>query len=219
MKQVGLIFFFSMFWGFYPLINSMFVFPQECPMLIKERSSGMYRLSSYYFARMAGDLPMELVLPTIFTTIAYWMGGLKPSLVTFSLSLLIVLFNVLVSQGLGLALGAIVMDVKQAATLASVIMFVFLLASGYYIQKIPGFIAWLKYVSFCHYFYKLLVGVQYSAAEVYECGSGVTCRVSDFPAIRYVGLGDKGRDVAALAVMLVGYRLLAYVVLRMRQPN
>ncbi|KAG5532575.1 hypothetical protein RHGRI_027014 [Rhododendron griersonianum] len=217
--QVGLVFFFSMFWGFYPLINSMFVFPQECPMLIKERSSGMYRLSSYYFARMAGDLPMELVLPTIFTTIAYWMGGLKPSLVTFSLSLLIVLFNVLVSQGLGLALGAIVMDVKQAATLASVIMFVFLLASGYYIQKIPGFIAWLKYVSFCHYCYKLLVGVQYSATEVYECGSGVTCRVSDFPAIRYVGLGDKGRDVAALAVMLVGYRLLAYVVLRMRQPN
>ncbi|KAI8539243.1 hypothetical protein RHMOL_Rhmol09G0166700 [Rhododendron molle] len=217
--QVGLIFFFSMFWGFYPLINSMFVFPQECPMLIKERSSGMYRLSSYYFARMAGDLPMELVLPTIFTTIAYWMGGLKPSLVTFSLSLLIVLFNVLVSQGLGLALGAIVMDVKQAATLASVIMFVFLLASGYYIQQIPGFIAWLKYVSFCHYCYKLLVGVQYSAAEVYECGSGVTCRVSDFPTIRYVGLGDKGRDVAALAVMLVGYRLLAYVVLRMRQPN
>lgn len=219
MKQVGLIFFFSMFWGFFPLINSMFVFPQECPMLIKERSSGMYRLSSYYFARMAGDLPMELVLPTIFTTIAYWMGGLKPSLVTFSLSLLIVLFNVLVSQGLGLALGAIVMDVKQAATLASVIMFVFLLASGYYIQQIPGFIAWLKYVSFCHYFYKLLVGVQYSAAEVYECGSGVTCRVLDFPAIRYVGLGDMGRDVAALAVMLVGYRLLAYVVLRMRQPN
>ncbi|XP_058183900.1 ABC transporter G family member 21-like [Rhododendron vialii] len=217
--QVGLIFFFSMFWGFYPLINSMFVFPQECPMLIKERSSSMYRLSSYYFARMAGDLPMELVLPTIFTTIAYWMGGLKPSLVTFSLSLLIVLFNVLVSQGLGLALGAIVMDAKQAATLASVIMFVFLLASGYYIQRIPGFIAWLKYVSFCHYCYKLLVGVQYSAAEVYECGSGVTCRVLDFPAVRYVGLGGKCRDVVALAVMLVGYRLLAYVVLRMRQPN
>ena len=80
-------------------------------MLRKERSSGMYRLSSYYFARTAGDLPMELVLPTVFVTVAYWMGGLKPSLVTYGLTLFIVLYNVLVSQGLGLALGAILMDV------------------------------------------------------------------------------------------------------------
>ncbi|KAF2312791.1 hypothetical protein GH714_040059 [Hevea brasiliensis] len=76
--QVGLLFFFSIFWGFFPLFNAIFTFPQERPMLIKERSSGMYRLSSYYFARIAGDLPMELVLPTIFVTVTYWMGGLRP---------------------------------------------------------------------------------------------------------------------------------------------
>ncbi|KAH7840802.1 hypothetical protein Vadar_021826 [Vaccinium darrowii] len=217
--QVGLLFFFSIFWGFFPLFNAIFAFPQERPMLIKERSSGMYRLSSYYFARTAGDLPMELVLPTIFTTITYWMGGLKPSLLTFSLTLLIILFNVLVSQGLGLALGAILMDVKQATTLASVTMLVFLLVGGYYIQHIPGFIAWLKYISFSHYCYKLLVGVQYSATEVYECGSGVTCRVLDFPAIRYLGVDQMGWNVTALAVMLVGYRLLAYVALRLGRPH
>ncbi|KAF7131676.1 hypothetical protein RHSIM_Rhsim09G0114200 [Rhododendron simsii] len=217
--QVGLLFFFSIFWGFFPLFNAIFAFPQERPMLIKERSSGMYRLSSYYFARMAGDLPMELVLPTIFTTITYWMGGLKPSVVTFLLTLSIILSNVLVSQGLGLALGAILMDVKQATTLASVTMLVFLLAGGYYIQHIPNFIAWLKYISFSHYCYKLLVGVQYSATEVYECGSGAKCRVLDFPAISYLGIDDIGWNVAALAVMLVGYRLLAYVALRMGQPR
>ncbi|XVE53381.1 hypothetical protein DITRI_Ditri02bG0199700 [Diplodiscus trichospermus] len=212
--QVGLLFFFSIFWGFFPLFNAIFAFPQERPMLIKERSSGMYRLSSYYFARTAGDLPMELVLPTIFVTVTYWMGGLKPSLVTFVLTLLIILFNVLVSQGLGLALGAILMDVKQATTLASVTMLVFLLAGGYYIQHIPPFIAWLKYLSFSHYCYKLLVGVQYSVNEVYECAIGMHCKVVDFPAIKCVGLDNKWWDVAALTIMLVGYRLLAYVALR-----
>ncbi|GAV73295.1 ABC_tran domain-containing protein/ABC2_membrane domain-containing protein [Cephalotus follicularis] len=217
--QVGLIFFFSIFWGFFPLFNAIFAFPQEQPMLIKERSSGMYRLSSYFFARMAGDLPMELVLPTIFVTITYWMGGLKPSLITFALTLLIILYNVLVSQGLGLALGAILMDVKQATTLASVTMLVFLLAGGYYIQHIPPFIAWLKYVSFSHYCYNLLVGVQYSANETYECGLGIHCKVMDFPGIKYLDLDNKWRDVAALTVMLVGYRLLAYVALRMGQPH
>ncbi|GKV39340.1 hypothetical protein SLEP1_g47122 [Rubroshorea leprosula] len=218
--QVGLLFFFSIFWGFFPLFNAIFAFPQELPMLIKERSSGMYRLSSYYFARMVGDLPMELVLPTTFVTVTYWMGGLKPSLVTFVLTLLIILFNVLVSQGLGLALGAILMDVKQATTLASVTMLVFLLAGGYYILHVPPFIAWMKYISFSHYCYKLLVEVQYSGYETYECGGGgMHCRVMDFPGIKFLDLGNKRWDLGALAIMLVGYRLLAYVALRMGTPH
>ncbi|XP_020234286.1 ABC transporter G family member 21 [Cajanus cajan] len=213
--QVGLLFFFSIFWGFFPLFNAIFAFPLDRPMLKKEKSSGMYHLSSYYVARMVGDLPMELVLPTIFVTISYWMGGLKPSLVTFVLTLLIMLFNVLVSQGIGLALGAILMDVKQATTLASVTMLVFLLAGGYYIQQMPSFIAWLKYISFSHYCYKLLVGVQYSVNEVYECGPGLHCRMRDFPAIKCLGLDGLWGDVAVLTVMLIGYRVVAYLALRM----
>ncbi|CAA2996704.1 ABC transporter G family member 21 [Olea europaea subsp. europaea] len=218
--QVGLLFFFSIFWGFFPLFNAVFTFPQERPMLTRELSSGMYRLSSYYFARIAGDLPMELVLPTIFITITYWMSGLKPSFITFLLTLSMILFNVLVSQGLGLALGAVLMDLKQATTLSSVMILVFLLASGYYIQNMPPFINWLKYFSFCHYCYKFLVVVQYSKNEVYECGlGGKECRVQDFPAIKNLGIDNMVLDMAALIVMLVGYRVLAYVALRLGQPH
>ncbi|KAI3885183.1 hypothetical protein MKW98_002575 [Papaver atlanticum] len=217
--QVGLLFFFSIFWGFFPLFNAIFTFPQERPMLIKERSSGMYRLSSYYFARIAGDLPMELVLPTIFVAITYWMGGLKPSPLNFVLTLFIILFNVLVSQGLGLALGAILMDVKQATTIASVTMLVFLLAGGYYIQHIPRFIAWLKYTSFSYYCYKLLIGVQYTDKDVYECGFGKQCKVLEFPPIEHLGLSYKGLDVFALILMLFGYRLLAYLALKNGLPR
>ncbi|CAN1153048.1 ABC transporter G family member 21 [Linum perenne] len=217
--QVGLLFFFSIFWGFFPLFNAIFTFPQEQPMLIKERSSGMYRLSSYYFARIAGDLPMELVLPTVFVTVAYWMGGLKPSLLAFVLTLSVILLSVLVSQGLGLAIGASLMEVKQATVLSSVTMLVFLLAGGYYIQHIPPFISWIKYISFSHYCYKLLVRVQYSTNEVYECEPGKHCRVMDVEAIRCLGLENVGWDVTALVVMLVGYRVLAYVALRMRLPH
>ncbi|WVZ10656.1 hypothetical protein V8G54_015186 [Vigna mungo] len=213
--QVGLLFFFSIFWGFFPLFNAIFAFPLDRAMLIKERSSGMYHLSSYYVARTVGDLPMELVLPTIFVTISYWMGGLKPSLVTFVVTLLIMLFNVLVSQGIGLALGAILMDAKQATTLASVTMLVFLLAGGYYIQQIPFFISWLKYISFIHYCYKLLVGVQYSVNEVYECGPGLLhCKIRDFPAIKCLGLDNLWKDVVLLTIMLIGYRVVAYLALK-----
>ncbi|XP_047339230.1 ABC transporter G family member 14-like [Impatiens glandulifera] len=211
--QIAMLFFFSVFWGFYPLYNAVFTFPQERSMLIKERSSGMYRLSSYFLAKTVGDLPLELALPTAFTFILYWMGGLKPSPLTFALSLLIVLYSVLVSQSLGLAFGAILMDVKKATTLGSVTTLVFLIAGGYYVRQIPPFIVWLKYLSYSYYCYKLLLGVQYSEDEVYECSKGEYCRVADFPAVSSVGLSHMWLDVAVMALMLIGYRFLAYLAL------
>ncbi|RDX63901.1 ABC transporter G family member 14 [Mucuna pruriens] len=212
--RIALLFFFSVFWGFYPLYNAVFTFPQERRMLIKERSSGMYRLSSYFLARTVGDLPIELALPTAFVFIIYWMGGLKPHPVTFLLSLLVVLYSVLVSQSLGLAFGAILMEVKQATTLASVTTLVFLIAGGYYIQQIPPFIEWLKYSSYSYYCYKLLVGVQYNDDDYYECSKGVMCKVGDFPPIKSVGLNHLWVDVSIMAMMLVGYRLVAYLALQ-----
>lgn len=211
--RIALLFFFSVFWGFYPLYNAVFTFPQERRMLIKERSSGMYRLSSYFLARTVGDLPLELALPTAFVFIIYWMGGLKADAMTFILSLIIVLYSVLVSQSLGLAIGALLMDIKQATTLASVTTLVFLIAGGYYVQRIPPFIVWLKYLSYSYYCYKLLLGVQYKEDDYYECAKGVLCRVGDFPAVKSMGLNNLWVDVAIMALMLVGYRLVAYLAL------
>ncbi|PIA30704.1 hypothetical protein AQUCO_05400065v1 [Aquilegia coerulea] len=211
--QVGLLFFYSGFWGFFPLFQAIFTFPQERMMLTKERSSGMYRLSSYFMSRVIGDLPMELVLPTIFVIITYFMAGLKPTPGHFFETLFVLLLSVMVAQGLGLALGALVMDLKAATTLGSVIMLTFLLAGGYYVQHVPGFIAWTKYISLSHYTFKLLLMAQYSSYETYPCGPNLSCPVESFPMIKMVGLDHKGLGLMALFIMLVGYRLIAYLAL------
>ncbi|CAM0911147.1 unnamed protein product [Alopecurus aequalis] len=212
--RTALIFFFSVFWGFFPLYNAVFVFPLERPMLLKERSSGMYRLSSYFAARTAADLPMELGLPTAFVLILYWMGGLDPRPASFVLSLLVVLYSVLVAQSLGLAVGAVLMDVKQGTTLASVITMVFLIAGGYYVQHIPPFVGWLKWLNYSFYCYRLLLGIQFrDGGGIYDCGGGALCPVSEFPAIKAVGLNNHWIDVCVMALLLVGYRVVAYLAL------
>lgn len=211
--QTGLLFFYSGFWGFFPLFQAIFTFPQERMMLAKERSSGMYRLSSYFMSRVVGDLPMELILPTVCLTITYWMAGLKATVLNFFLTLFALLYSVLVAQGLGLALGAVVMDQKSATVLGSVIMLSFLLAGGYYVQNVPSFIAWIKYVSISHYAYKLLLGSQYKASDTYPCGTNGVCLVGEYPAIKLVGLDGEVISIVALAIMLVGYRLIAYIAL------
>ncbi|KAJ8443455.1 hypothetical protein Cgig2_026242 [Carnegiea gigantea] len=212
--QIGLLYFSSGFWGFFPLFEAIFTFPPERMILAKERSSGMYRLSSYFMARMVNDLPIELALPTVFIIITYWVAGLKPTPASFLHYLFSLLFGVLVAQGLGLALGALVMDLKSATTLGSVIMLTFLLAGGYYVQHIPPFISWIKYLSICNYNYKLLLGSQYKPGDTYPCGGQQKiCLVEDFPSIKTVGLKGQLVSAIALLVMFIGYRLIAYVAL------
>ncbi|KAK9950594.1 hypothetical protein M0R45_006078 [Rubus argutus] len=213
--QIGLLFFMSGFWGFFPLFQAIFTFPPERKMLQKERTSGTYRLSSYFMSRIVGDLPMELVLPTLFITITYWMAGLKSTPVHFFHTLSVLLRLVLVAQGMGLALGALVMDQNSATVLGSVIMLAFLLAGGYYVQHVPPFIAWIKYISVSNYSYKLLLGSQYKSSDTYPCENGTNrlCLVGDFPSVKNTGLDGQVSGVVALVLMLVLYRLIAYMAL------
>jgi len=220
--RTALVFFFSVFWGFFPLYNAVFTFPLERPMLVKERCSGMYRLSSYLASRAATDLPMELGLPTAFVLILYWMGGLDPRPAPFLLSLAVVLYSVLVAQSLGLAIGAVLMDVKQGTTLASVITMVFLIAGGYYVQHIPPFVAWLRWLNYSFYCYRLLLGIQFpNGGGYYDCGDGhgKLCAVAEFPAIKAVGLNNHWVDVCVMALLLVGYRVVAYIALDRLKPR
>ncbi|KAG2560651.1 ABC transporter G family member 25-like [Panicum virgatum] len=201
--RLGLLFFVSIFWGVFASFNAVFAIPQERPVLARERASGMYALSSYFMARMAGDLPMELALPAAFTVVVYLMAGLNPAPAAFALTLAVILSYVLVAGGLGLAVGAAMMDAKRASTLVTVVMLAFLLTGGFYVHNVPGFMAWAKYTSFTYYCYRLLIAVQYG---------GHLRRL--LPPEAVDGEAGPGACVAALAAMLFGYRLLAYLALR-----
>ncbi|PKU71334.1 ABC transporter G family member 25 isoform X2 [Dendrobium catenatum] len=206
--RLGLLFFISIFWGVFASFNAVFTFPQEQAIFIKERASGMYSLSSYFVARMVGDLPMELILPAIFSIIIYWMARLRPELDAFLLTLLVLLFYVLVAQGLGLAMGAAIMDGKQASTLVTITMLSFLLTGGFYVQDVPNCMAWLKYTSFTFYCFRLLIGVQYrDEMSSYLGTSGVR-------EIEIEGQVSIAVSIVALGAMFVAYRLLAYAALR-----
>ncbi|KAK0576085.1 hypothetical protein LWI29_011612 [Acer saccharum] len=218
--RLGLFFFISIFWGVLPSFTSVFAFPQEHAIVVKERASGMYTLSSYFMSRIIGDLPMELILPTVFLIITYWMAGLKPELGAFLLTLIVLLGYVLVSQGLGLALGAIIMDAKQASTIVTVTMLAFVLTGGFYVHKVPSCMAWIKYVSTTYYSYKLFINVQYEGGEklwyLLDCGNHERRENSrcKFVEEDIVGQISPATSVGVMMLMLVGYRLLAYLALR-----
>ncbi|KAH0971829.1 hypothetical protein GBA52_023985 [Prunus armeniaca] len=197
--QAGLLFFIAVFWGFFPVFTAIFTFPQERAMLTKERAADMYRLSAYFVARTTSDLPLDLLLPVLFLVIVYFMAGLRLSADTFFLSMLIVFLCIVAAQGLGLAIGATLMDLKRATTLASVTVMTFMLAGGFFVKKVPVFISWIRYMSFNYHTYRLLLKVQYEAITPAINGLSTDCGLT---------------GVGALVAMVFGYRLLAYLSLR-----
>ncbi|KAL1813373.1 hypothetical protein ACET3Z_023438 [Daucus carota] len=197
--QAGLLFFIAVFWGFFPVFTAIFMFPQERAMLNKERAADMYRLSAYFLARTTSDLPLDLLLPSLFLLVVYFMAGLKQSAEAFFLTMLTVFLCIVAAQGLGIAIGATLMDLKKATTLGSVTVMTFMLAGGYFVKDVPVFIAWLRYLSFNYHTYRLLLKVQYE---------DVTQTIDD------VKIDSGIAEVCALSAMIFGYRLLAYISLR-----
>ncbi|PIA63645.1 hypothetical protein AQUCO_00201174v1 [Aquilegia coerulea] len=215
--QVGLIYYICIFWTSSSIFGAVYVFPFEKVYLVKERKADMYRLSVYYVSSTLCDMVAHIFYPTSFMLIVYFMAGFKRTVACFFMTHFSILLIVITSQGAGELFGAMVLSIKRAGMIASLILMLFLLTGGYYVQHIPEFIQWLKYISFMYYGFRLLLKVQYSGDQLYECGSKGGCRsLQTSPSFDTVNLNGGLKEVWILLAMALAYRICAYLCLRKR---
>eukprot|EP00250_Pteridium_aquilinum_P007828 c17471_g1_i1 orf=114-2393(+) len=214
--QVGLIFYICIFWSTSSIFAAVYNFPLEQDFLAKERAADMYRLSAYHMSSTLCDIPAQLLYPTVFMIIVYFMAGFQRTAIAFIMTQLSVYLVVLTGQGVGEFFGAAILNIKKAGTIVSIVLLIFLLTGGYYVQHIPGFIKWLKYISFVYYGFRLLLKVQFSPNQMYECLEVGGCRsVQTSPSFAGIIDLDGGAEEAwILIAMAIGYRALAYMFLR-----
>ena len=223
----GLLFFEMLFLSFRSMFAALFTFPNEHKMMLKERASGMYRLSAFYFARTASDVPMEVTIPTVFIVIIYFMAGLRLSAWAFLANWASVTLCLLVAQSFGLLIGATVMVPKTAQTITAIIMLTMMLVGGFYVTTIPAWIAWLKYLSFVYYGYNLLLKINWVGVELWDCaGSNPPAPAADPRCTAVPPGGLQARlhlqenteqwpwEALALMAWLVIFRVAVYVALR-----
>ncbi|KAJ9564996.1 hypothetical protein OSB04_000962 [Centaurea solstitialis] len=206
----GLLFFISVFWTFFPLFTAIFTFPMERPVLAKERSVGMYNLSAYLIAKNMSDIPLDLILPLVFILIVYFLVGLVRSFNAFMVTLFTIFLCVIAAQGLGQAIGAAFHDTRKATTFASITVMSFMLAGGFFIQNVPPFMSWIRYISFNYHTFRLLLKIQHNCLRS-PPESGM-CKYSN--SVKKGNLEWGGVEVGAMLIMVFGYRLLAYLFLR-----
>ncbi|CAA6661531.1 unnamed protein product [Spirodela intermedia] len=211
--QIGLMFYICIFWTSASLFGAVYVFPYEKSYLVKERKADMYRLSVYYVCSTLCDMVAHVFYPTIFMVIIYFMADFKRTVPCFFSMLASVLLIVITSQ----LFGAAILSIKRAGLMASLVLMLFILTGGYYVQHIPIFMRWLKYVSFMHFGFRLMLKAQYSGDEPYECGGPGGCRrLQSSPSFDTVNLAGGVEEVWILLAMALAYRLLAFFCLRRR---
>ncbi|QDZ19373.1 G-family ABC transporter [Chloropicon primus] len=218
MDVSGVLFFMLTYLSFSLLFSSIFTFPNEKTMLMKERASGMYCVSAFFFGRTLADLPLDTCLPLLVSTGIYVMVGLKASVGAYVLSMCIVLLVCFTAASLGLFLGAWFLNLKRAQSAATVLMLTIMLTGGFFVRTTPAWMSWAKYLSYIMYGWSAMVKLHLRGALA-KCGgeNPSTEGICDYGALGVVKSDAYGgTEVSILLCMLIALRALVYIALRYR---
>eukprot|EP00904_Undaria_pinnatifida_P003908 jgi/Undpi1/13518/HiC_scaffold_8.g03177.m1 len=227
----GTLFFISIQQAFNGLNTSMRVFPPERGLMIRERSTGSYRVGPYFLAKSTSDIGIYTVAPILFATVIYWCVGLRPEAGAFFTYLLLFMGQVIVGQSIGLFISTAITDVFTAQSFSFVLVLTLMLFGGFYVNhdNVPEGLRWLKYISFLFYGFGGLLHNEFYGREfacdgatgrglsgLAACASGGSGIISGQDILDEFGFSNVNvwANVGALAGIIVGLRFLTYVLMR-----
>ncbi|EME31097.1 ABC transporter, ATP-binding protein isoform 1 [Galdieria sulphuraria] len=170
----GILFFLLINQSFISAFGTVFVLPLERTIVLRERASGMYRVSAYYLSKTLVELPRNALLCIVYILLLYWMVGLHATARDFFLSYVIVYLTILTAEGLASAVASSAPNPQVASAITPAFIVVSLLFGGFFLSsgQIPNYFIWLKYLSFFYYSYGSLLQVQFEDWRFYN---GASC--------------------------------------------
>ncbi|PIK50784.1 ATP-binding cassette transporter subfamily G member 2a [Apostichopus japonicus] len=184
-----------------------------------ESANGFYRVSPYYFGKIICDLlPLRLFPTLIFTTITYWMIGLKPEATAYFIFVFTLVLTSFVTTGVAFAVSSSFKDLGVATIMSAMVFVLSMIFGGVLvnISSLPEWIQWIQYLSLFRYTINALsinefVGQTFCDENNLFCIPGEA--FLDSQGINYTTWG-LWQNHAALAVIIVFFFTLAYIQLR-----
>ncbi|KAH8413443.1 hypothetical protein KR009_011337 [Drosophila setifemur] len=146
------IFYTIMFIMYCAFSGILVKFPLEFPIVSREHFNRWYSLRAYYVAITLADLPIQIICSALFIVPTYLMTQQPMELWRFGMFFLIVFVTALVSQSIGLAVGA-ALSLKMGSILGPFFICPFLQFSGFFLMEkdAPVYLRWLFDTSFLKY--------------------------------------------------------------------
>ncbi|KAJ8008539.1 hypothetical protein DPEC_G00105930 [Dallia pectoralis] len=207
-------------------LSSAELFITERKLFIHEYISGYYRVSVYFLCKILSDILTLRTIPAIvFSCVAYFMIGFKPTVDAFFLFMLTVALVAYTATAMTMAISAD-QSVVAIANIFMTISFVFMMIfSGLLVNlpSIPSWLAWLKYLSIPRYGLTALeinefVGLKFCEDKLLNSTlpSGLMCTGEDLLTNQGVEYSTWGlwQNHLALGVMTFILLVIAYLKLR-----
>eukprot|EP01134_Creolimax_fragrantissima_P004609 CFRG4609T1 len=209
----GIFFFLIVNISFGAALAVLFIYPFERSVVLRERASGSYRVSSYFLAKIVTEFPRSVIFVLIHTVIPYWMIGLQKSGEDFLFFFLVMLLSALVAEAMTIFVSIITMDPQTASAIVPVLIAGAMLFGGFFISSssIPDYLMWIEYLSYIKY------GFQATSLNQFPSRTYIAA----YSMIDVLGLNDMSAwaNLGILFGFYIFWLILCYLGLRINGPK
>ncbi|XP_050445453.1 ATP-binding cassette subfamily G member 4 [Cataglyphis hispanica] len=219
-SNIGFLIISVVFVGYTTLIPAVLKFPSEINILRKERFNNWYKLKTYYIATLVITLPLQILFILIYSSISYVLSSQPMEWHRFFMFLFILILTSLVSEGIGLGLGATFNPIN-GTFFGAVSVCIMLCLSGFLIafNHMPVILYYVSYINYFRFSFEGLVQAIYGFyREKIHCPSQVNYCHLRIPSIILEELHMSKPmfwiDVVILFSWFVVIRIIVYVSLK-----
>ncbi|XP_072292560.1 ATP-binding cassette sub-family G member 8 [Eucyclogobius newberryi] len=190
----------------------------ERAMLYHELEDGMYSVSSYFFAKVLGELPEHCVFTLVYGLPIYWLAGLNTAPTRFLLNFLLVWLMVYCSRAMALFVAAALPTLQTSAFMGNSLFTIFYLTGGFVIsmQNMWLVASWLSYASFMRWGFEGMLQVQFKGVKYPVTVGNFTFQVDGIRLVEVLGMNSYPLYSCYLVLLAVclGFMLLYFICLK-----
>ncbi|XP_076622323.1 ATP-binding cassette sub-family G member 4 isoform X2 [Colletes latitarsis] len=217
-SNIACIFFTLLFLYFSSSMPAVLMFPIEAAVFLREYLNNWYHLRSYFAAKIMTDLPLQIISPSIFIVIAYYMTGQPMECDRLFRTWLICILTTMLGQSSGMLVG-VAFDAHLGVFLIPALNMPMILFAGFFLKfsEITFYLQPFCAISFFRYAFEgILQAIYDSDRERLPC-SQVYCHLRfpnkilkelDMPTVSY------RTTVLGLIIWILWLQATTYLVLK-----
>ncbi|KAJ2613071.1 hypothetical protein H4S08_002399 [Coemansia sp. RSA 1365] len=217
-NRIGLFFALTLNSTYGIMSNYLYVYYKAKDIMLSERGSGSYRMTTFYISKLVVYLPIAVFSSWVYFLGIYFMAGLQP--VAFKVFTSLSLFSVLIMVTLGVTLmvGSFVGTYDLASVIAALTVTTWVIFGGHLANAgdlMPA-IKWMQYISPAFYVYEGMVRTEFTGLELHCKENNGMCMAHGDDVIKLYKLNQftVGQCAIIGICMAIGYSFLAYISLR-----
>ncbi|KAJ2776659.1 hypothetical protein GGI15_004783 [Coemansia interrupta] len=197
-----------------PVLNMYY---RERDIMIRERSSATFRVSSFFLSKLTTFIPIALTANTVFFTGVYFISHLTFDAGKFFIGLATFFCLTAISVSFALMVGSGIKSIEFGFVVAPIILTIQILFGGLFANPhtITPVLRWIRWVNPVQYGFSSFVQNEFKPL-VFSCEEGVQCYSTGMQVIQAYGAGrfTIWQDIL-LMLMLVFVNVVAgYALLR-----